>query len=565
MSNAYLIVSVTYAGTVIRLSTVDLDITDAAEGVTYSYYPGIGEMTVSTAMEFLQSSAGALSVPVQAVFPVGVAALHAQGHQLARSPVEVAIWTEGTDYAERIILARGIVSDPEWGEPTEPVAFSVEDAAKTSTVTVPNGTEQVDGWTWPDSVLSLATDDLGIVYPRVYGTPGAITTSMATWVAGTQLVWVSYRYSAGHLLRAVIAGHSCSIKHVRLTTDEYTSAANLATAVMQDSRGQTVTVCDYFYDPPTDTYVIDGSGNIVVHTTDSDGTDVYGLGDYRMVPFHPSADAPIPTYATWYDSEDTSRGGLSPKAGDVILDMLQLAGMEVDYGRIKAAAGLLAPFRFDCVVSARVKPLDWLQAQILPLLPVSVDRSGDGASLIVWRYDATPEDATAVLDAEADALIERATPITTDSGGIVNRWTLNYAYSVRTGQYCEVATRGNDTTTADGTTTLGDQDAYCIASQARYGVVEKTIESVCVYDDATAGAILAWMARAYAFPRRSVGYVVPASYQLYKGQIVRLTDARVSIADQLAIVSELQIDGSGTDAVSLLMIEDPQRDPKVIG
>ena len=41
-----------------------------------------------------------------------------------------------------------------------------------------------------------------------------------------------------------------------------------------------------------------------------------------------------------------------------------------------------------------------------------------------------------------------------------------------------------------------------------------------MYDDATAGAILAWMARAYAFPRRSVGYVVPASYQLYKGQII---------------------------------------------
>ena len=565
MSNAYLIVSVTYAGTVIRLSTVDLDITDAAEGATYSFYPGIGELTVSTAMEFLQSSAGALSVPVQAVFPVSVAALHAQGHQLARSPVEVAIWTEGTDYAARIILARGIVSDPEWGEPAEPVAFSVEDAAKTSTVTVPNGTEQVDGYTWPDTITYLATTDLGICYPRVYGNPGAVSTSMASWVAGTQLVWVSYRYSAGHLLRAVIAGHSCSMKHIKLTTDEELSAQNFATAIVQDSRGQTVTIVDYFYDPPIDTYTIVG-GNILVRTTDSLGNDVYGLGDYYYGGgFHPSADAPIPTYATWYDSEDPSRGGLSPKAGDVILDMLQLAGMEVDYGRIKAAAGLLSAFRFDCVVSARVKPLDWLQAQILPLLPVSVDRSGDGASLIVWRYDATPEDATAVLDAEADALIERATPITTDSGGIVNRWTLNYAYSVRTGQYCEVATRGNDTTTADGTTTLGDQDAYCIASQARYGVIEKTIESVCVYDDATAGAILAWMARAYAVPRRSVGYVVPASYKLYKGQIVRLTDAKVSIADQLAIVSELQIDGSGTDAVQLLMIEDPQRDAKAIG
>jgi len=565
MSNAYLIVSVTYAGTVIRLSTAEIDITDAAEGTTYSYYPGIGELTVSTAMEFLQSSAGALSVPVSAIFPVSVAQLHAQGHQLARSPVEVAIWTEGTDYAARIILARGIVSDPEWGEPQEVVAFSVEDAAKTSTVTVPSGTEQVDGWTWPDSVLSLSTDDLGVPYPRVYGNPGRTSTSMASWVAGTQLVWVSYRYSSGHLLRAVIAGHACNIKHIKLTTDEELSAQNFATAIVQDGRGQTVTICDYFYDPPIDTYYLIGT-NIAVRTTDSIGNDVYGLGDYYYGGgFHPTADAPIPTYATWYDSEDSTRGGLSPKAGDVILDMLQLAGMEVDYGRMKAAAGLLAQFRFDCVVSARVKPLDWLQAQILPLLPVSVDRSGDGASLIVWRYDATPEDATAVLDAEADALIERATPISVDSGGIVNRWTMNYAYSVRTGQYCEVATRGNDTVTADGVTTLGDQDAYCLASQARYGIVEKTIDTVCVYDDATAGAILAWMARAYAFPRRTVGYVVPSSYQLHKGQIVRLTDAKVSITDQLAIVAELQIDGTGTDAVQLLMIEDPQRDAKAIG
>jgi hypothetical protein len=315
------------------------------------------------------------------------------------------------------------------------------------------------------------------------------------------------------------------------------------------------------------TWYFDYPNNTNVQGTDADSEYVYGFGstlpDVAGI-VGATKDAPVKIYCTFHDVVDPSRGGLSPKAGDVILDMLQIAGMDVDYGRIKAAAGLLAQFRFDCVVSARVKPLEWLQAQILPLLPVSVDRSGDGASLIVWRYDATPEDATAVLDADTDTMIERATSISVDSGDIINRWTMNYAYSVRTGQYCEVATRGNDTVTSDGVTTLGDQDAYCLASQARYGVIEKTIESVCVYDDATAGAILAWMARAYAFPRRTVGYVVPSSYQLHKGQIVRLTDSLVSIADQLAIVAELQIDGTGTDAVSLLMIEDPQRDPKVI-
>ena len=558
MSNAYLIVSVTYAGTVIRLSTADIDIVDAAEGVTYSYYPGIGEMTVSTAMEFLQSSAGALSVPVQAVFPVNVAQLHAQGHQLARSPVEVAIWTEGTDYAARIVLARGTVSDPEWGEPTEPVAFSVEDAAKTSTVEVPGMTEQVDGYTWPNKVLYLATQELGIAYPRVYGHPGASSTSMTTWVSGTQGLYVSYQ-STSFELCVIVAGHAVSTPYIWLSTDQTTTARQFKVERYIDSRGQAVSGVPYFPNP------LDA---LNTEYTDADGQYVYGFGSTLAAVSgitSATADSPIPLFCTWKDYVDASRGGLSPKAGDVILDMLQLAGMAVDYGRMTAAAGLLSAFRFDCVVSARVKPLDWLQAQILPLLPVSVDRSGDGASLIVWRYDATPEDATAVLDADSDAMIERATNISADSSDIINRWTMNYAYSVRTGQYCEVATRGNQTVTADGVTTLGDQDAYCIASQARYGVIEKTIESVCVYDDATAGAILAWMARAYAFPRRTVGYVVPSSYQLYKGQIVRLTDSRVSIADQLAIVAELQIDGTGTDAVSLLMIEDPQRDAKAIG
>jgi hypothetical protein len=543
MSNAYLIVSVTYAGTVIRLSTADIDITDAAEGATYSYYPGIGEMTISTAMEFLQSSAGALSVPVQAVFPVNVAQLHAQGHQLARSPVEVAIWTEGTDYAARIILARGTVSDPEWGEPSEPVAFSVEDAAKTSTIEVPSMTEQVDGYTWPLTVFDLATDELGLVYPRIYGSPGAVSTSMASWVAGSQALTVRYVDTPGYAMYLLIAGHAMSTPYVQLSTDQQTVARQFHLYEFSDSRGQTVTGVTWYSDYPSNTNV---------QGTDADFQYVYGFGstlpDVAGI-VSATKDAPLKIFCNFRDLVDPSRGGLSPKAGDVILDMLQLSGMAVDYGRVKAAAGLLSAFRFDCVVSARVKPLNWLQAQILPLLPVSVDRSGDGASLIVWRYDATPEDATAVLDADSDSMIERATNISADSSDIINRWTMNYAYSVRTGQYCEVATRGNQTVTADGVTTLGDQDGYCIASQARYGVIEKTIESVCVYDDATAGAILAWMARAYAFPRRTVGYVVPSSYQLYKGQIVRLTDSLVSIADQLAIVAELQIDGTGTDAV----------------
>ena len=282
------------------------------------------------------------------------------------------------------------MSDPEWGEPQEVVAFSVEDAAKTSTVTVPSGTEQVDGYTWPDTITYLATADLGICYPRVYGNPGAMQTSMALFVAGSQVAHAAYTSTPGGAWM-VLAGHAVDTPYIYLTTEQQLTGALFVVARISDNRGQVLSVVPYYADYPTDT---------LSDYVDADGQHVYGL----RTPTYPginssTQDAPYSVYATWHDPVDSSRGGLSPKAGDVILDMLQLAGMDVDYGRIKAAAGLLAPFRFDCVVSARVKPLDWLQAQILPLLPVSVDRSGDGASLIVWRYDATPEDATAVLDA----------------------------------------------------------------------------------------------------------------------------------------------------------------------
>jgi hypothetical protein len=550
VSTAYMLVEVTYAGTVIRLSTDAIDITDAAEGVTYSYWPGLEALTVSTALGFLQSSAGMLSVPVQTTLPVSVAVLHAAGHQLARSPAEISIWTAGTDYAERIILARGVVSDPEWGEPAEPVAFSVEDAATVNPSTVPSSTEQVDGWTWPDSVLTLATEDLGVVYPRVYGHPGYI----GGWVAGSQGVWASY-IDGPQGYQLIVAGHAVDTPYIRLTTDQQTTPVQFRVVQVQDARGQIVSLVPYYADYPADT---------LSDYVDADGQHVYGL---RATPeataYQPSTDAPIQVYATWYDPVDVTRGGLSPLAGDVIIDMLRLSGMSIDYGRMAAAAGLLTSYQFDCVVDSRVKPLDWLQAQLLPLLPVSVDRSGDGASLIVWRYDATYDDVTAALDADADPLIERATPISADSRDIANRWTLRYRYSVRTGQYTDSVHRGNATLIVDGATQRAEPDAYCIASQSRYGIIERTIDTACVYDETTAGAILAWMARAYAFPRRTVSYVVPSAYKLTKGQIVTLTDSKVTISEQLCIVSDLQIDGTGTDAVTLLMVEDPQRDAKI--
>ena len=532
MGRSHLLLDVEIGGTVYRISDDALDVDDATGGHVLAYSPGLDGLSVTAALEFLSPTAGASSVPVQCVFPADLAALRATGLTLARAQCSLALWYEGDDYSARTPLASGEASDPEYGEEGEPTAFSIERAARTSTAEVPGATEQVDGITWPAGILTLATDELGLVYPRIYGAPGngsSIPGSQGVWIDHSKTAHAGGFYSG---LELMIAGHAVTADTIRLSTDATASGFEFKVHHQLDALGRLIAFVDAYYDSD--------------RTTWSSGT-VYGLGnDVVDESFQPDSGVYKPVFCSWRYGE-----GLSPAAGDVISDLLQLQGFPVDYGRMAAATSMLSAYRFDCAIDARIKPMDWLSGNVLPLLPVSLRDGPDGLFLLVWRYDATREDATARVDADADPALFRAGPVREDTSEIANRFSLNYRYSVRTGAYTETLTRGTDES----------PDAYCLASQVEFGVIERMIDTANVYDQATGEAILAWMARAYAGARRRVAYVVPSSYALQLGDIVRLTDSRISLSDVLALVVELQIDGTGTDGVEFLLISDSLRDP----
>jgi len=93
-------------------------------------------------------------------------------------------------------------------------------------------------------------------------------------------------------------------------------------------------------------------------------------------------------------------------------------------------------------------------------------------------------------------------------------------------------------------------------------VVSDELETVCVYDDATAAAVLSWRARAYALGQSTVDYVVRESDWgwLERGSVVTVTDPDLHFAARVAVVVDIQIDDSDTMGLRLLLIEDPARD-----
>lgn len=542
--SAHLLLEITFAGTVLRIADAAVDVYDADTATWLHYTAGIDSLTVSSAMNFLASAPSSVSVPVECYLPIDLAAEDAAGRMFARSPATISLWTDGDDYADRDVLASGVVTKPEWGESGESVTFSIERPANESTTPSIPATQQVDGVTWPDFITAIDATDLGIPYPRVYGRPGWISPS--SWITGSQLAWFAYSTPGAALSHppvgadfvAVIAGHRLNMSYVMINSDAVPAGLQFAVYHTRDSRGQEVAVISKWANYPTNdaNTVVDGLGNTI------NGIMVAGT------PANPTVGAPVAAFVGWTSPISTDTGGLSPLAGDVIMDQLRIAGAPVDYARFQAAAALLRGYRFDCVIDGKDAAMAWLRSNIYPLLPVSIESGPDGDYPIVWRYDATPSDVEVHLNADTDPLISRAGKDKDDDSEIANAFSLQYRYSLRTGSYTETVTRDASTC------------PYCAASERRYGRIEKVIKTANVCDEATANAILAWQARAYTSPKRRIPYLVPRSYGLVKGQVIDLTDSRTSYAARICLVADPQIDGSGIDGVELLYIPDPARD-----
>lgn len=602
----YWLLDLEFGGQTLRLASADLDVT--SDDGPLHYEGVLQDVQLTSEIQMLDASLNQASVSIDAVLPADVPALIAKGYPLEGCSGTLALWREGTAYESRRIVMVGAVRDPEYGAASEPTSFTLEDELWQSEAQVPAPGLDVNGDTWPDSwtgtypsdaslafdtyVGSLTPEDIGLPYPVVFGYPGRTTgLSYPAW-EGSIAVHVTrdmgfadadgyegpYVIIAGHRVNAdTVYAFTESISNDTWANGTWTpsdpDANGFAIEHWTDALGNEVAVLVGHATGDTTSGLTTVNG-VLVSTLGAD-TIASSLGDssYRDSSDGNGGTLYIPIYVGWYDRTRSDEGGgmvgddgqVVRGAGDVLTYLLRQTGLPVDAGRCAAAASLLNGYKIDCAIDARVKVWEWLQSNLLPILPVSITTTAAGLAPVVWRWDATAADARFSLDADADPTIVRASRVKIDSSKIANRFKLHFCVNRRTGEPMQY--RGLDAT-YDASKPSVRASYICAVSQARYrtsrdsGIRDDEITTGIVWDVATADAILATRARAHALAQRTVDYVVSGEEfdDLQLGDVVTLTHAEIGMNANVAIVTRLEYDASGSTGVGLLLIEDPARD-----
>ena len=584
----YWLLTLTFGGEVIRLSTDTHDIDDAQTGLRYSYWGGLGNLRYSEPATFPQDVSEGVSVATSALMPehISIAEMEARGHRLEGSRAELARWVRGSDFGSRRIIAVGEVADPIWGADAEPVSFSGESLVYRDVALIPTENQRVSAETW-STVDTLDPEEEGLYYPMIFGRPGVVSTGVNErgWITGSQGCWVDRTTSNSSAvgsyeedLRLVIAGHAVAADRVYLQT----SADFERFVVLQgvDSRGQIVSYIDATVNgEASPTSVGD------FFPTAPDGNYSHGLGFYALDPsFQPgpagnsysTVQGVAPVYCGWLNDSGTGgEGGMIGPSGSLTRNALEIVEIllgytrrPIDHGRFAAIRPLAAGFNLDFCIDAQTQPWPFIRDEILKLLPVSIVISFDGKlAPIWWRFDATAADAVAHINAGANPYIQRASGVRVDSSDMKNDFTIKYAYSIRKQTYYATRRLGAGPYDSDDQNTRVSLACKISQQRYRYGdgtsrISEDKLETTLVYDDATASAILSWRAACYALGRKKISYVVPERDYgwLKRGSVVTLSDPDLFIKEWVCLVTDIQLDDSRLMGLELLRVEISARD-----
>jgi hypothetical protein len=579
------LLEINWAGATIRLSDLEVDVT-AVDGTVRHFDGSLDTIDVDEGIDFLaDASASPPSAAIAAVFPVDVPLLVAQGHDMAGATGVLSRWIEGTAYGARRVVINGQVVDPEYGASDDPVSFSLELTPWSDSKTIPPANAAVLSANWDAFMIgSLPTGGVGRLYPIVIGKPGVVSTGTydSGRVSGSQGVYVDQQ-STGRGgsnvsdVTIVLAGHHVTASSVFMNTNTDTDGRRYPVVNGVDRAGNQIAYSPWYLTKPAaaDAYVWDAT-YLGVYTWGAppSATVIGPIG----VAGAPSSIRPGPkvdhsgVFVSWSDLDDVVGGGLADAsgnamrgAGDVLEWLMLQSGVPVDLGRFAAAKSLLSGFKLDFTIDAETTPWEYVTAHILPILPVSIVSGPDGVYPVVWRYDALASDSVAAIDTGLDPYVQRASNVSYDRSNVVNAFSLTYALSVRTSNYAGALRYAAEGTT--GATT----NYYCTLSKRRYARPDgadlesgKAIETPCIYDNATAHAVLQWMSRAFCLARRRIEYIAPESTYgwLERGHVVTITDADLHLTNQVALVESIRIDGSPMLRIKLLIIEETVRDAR---
>lgn len=398
--------------------------------------------------------------------------------------------------ADPLLVLSGTVEEPEWGALDEPLTATVAERPWDDRTRMPDREAAFNDDTWPLRDTDAGFD--GNLYPMVIGRPG-LTDVMGSPAFYVKIGATDYLVLAGH---PTVAGGT-------VTLHDKVNGGSASLTVLQ---------------------IQDGLGRWVAAAISSVTYTVF-----------PSLTTGGAMWAVW----DNAYGALLPEdpskplrgAGDVIDYMLSRSTLRVDQGRVRAARQRLNAFLLDCYIQPSpgqsVSPWEWLQAHVLPLLPVVVRVGPLGLYVAAFDIFARTVDCGAVLEAGRNCV--RISPVSAlGTSDRVNDVRLHYAPRADLGSYASTVRAVGDSGEAGSSVFVSQA---CRESAARFGSRQAEYRTEVIYDDETASKIVRFIAARDAMPAREVAYELTEDVPgLEVGQPVLLTDAAVGMSGAVAHV-----------------------------
>lgn len=521
----YWLLEFTYASITYRLSREHVEVYDRFHGEWLTYNGGIlNEIEWEEGFDLFNYSNEFISVPLQIFLPISVANKVAQGHDLSNAIGELSIFLEGDEYKDRRVVLRGRAVDPIYGGAREPISFSLESNTFEDRGLVPSTTQTITSTTFP----LAAEQNFGMSYPFVFGRQPSSATA-AGRVTGSKAYMVDATVGAQIVM---IAGHEVQATHVTVL-QAVAPAVQVVIPVITATDALGATYSAILPNPYFGAVAVDD--------------EYYIIWDQALGGAH------------WNPSRTDCLEG----AGDLIEILLLNSTLQqdigIDLGRLAASKEKLNLYKFAGAIQESVSPWEYISANILPLLPVSLVTGPEGVYPLFWNYNALPADAVDRWDADNDPYIEREGYVSYENSrkDCVNDFKLKYALSQRVGNlHGAVRLSAN----RDVNDPYSAENLYCRVSENRYGKRSEEYETTIVYDDATAGLILDWKSRAKCLPQKIVTYLVSKDKAwLERGDIILVTDTELSFDDSLAMINSISFREDDRLSIQLRILEDGAR------
>ena len=285
----------------------------------------------------------------------------------------------------------------------------------------------------------------------------------------------------------------------------------------------------------SDVYISDGV-NTPLNRTVLKGTDINGnvysyidvTGAAFLYPNNPSAATDAESvseyWVYWPDAglRNPYGEGALTGAGDICRWALSKTGLDIDHGSWSNISAILNTYTFDGYINAAVGAWQWLNDNILPLLPIEIRSGPNGLYPVLAQIYAINrvQPRRKIL---AGSNFKRISAITTqtDTSEIYNAVSIHIAKNGISDAYNGIVRIASNAANADS-----DRSSVESAQSAnRYGISEMILESDYVYNRESADRMAYMLIQSKSFPQLELRYRADIEYAyLQLGDVIELTD-----------------------------------------